>query len=531
MKSLRGLLPQCRFINLYGSTEVAADATGYRCGGESDEEHAIVIGRPISNTRLYVLDEWLEPVPIGVSGELYIGGLGLARGYLNRAGLTAQRFIANPFGEAQRLYRSGDLVRYRADGNLEFIGRRDDQVKVRGYRIELGEVESALLSHAGVSQAVVVARQEETGEKRLVGYYVASAAALEVKQLRSHLKQRLPEHMVPGGWEQLQALPLSANGKIDRKALPAPEGRPQTGEYLEPRTELERVLAGIWAEVLCVEQVGIEDNFFELGGHSLLAMRVVAQAREVLQIELAVRALFESPTISVLAQHVEALRRGGGWVLPTLAVQERPRFLPLSHAQERLWFLEQLGLVGSAYNVPTVLCMRGVLDLPALQLSVEELIRRHESLRTRFENREGQAVQIIDEAGGFRLLQVDVSGLADEPRPEQVRRLVQEEAERRFDLAQGPLFRVSLLKLGAEEHVLLLTLHHIISDGWSQGVMLRELSVLYGAFSQGLPSPLTPLPIQYADYALWQRGWLQGEVLEEQVRYWKERLAGAAPRS
>ena len=251
--------------------------------------------------------------------------------------------------------------------------------------------------------------------------------------------------------------------------------------------------------------------------------------RESFAVEVELRAVFEAPTLAGLAQRVEELCGRSGGSLRDLVRGERPERVPLSHAQERLWFLEQLGLVGTAYSVPLALRLQGFLDIPAMDLSLGELVRRHESLRTRFENREGQAVQIIDEAGGFRLLQVDVSGLADEPRAEQVRRLVQEEAERRFDLAQGPLFRVSLLKLGAEEHVLLLTLHHIISDGWSQGVMLRELSVLYGAFSQGLPSPLTPLPIQYADYALWQRGWLQGEVLEAQVRYWKERLAGAAP--
>ena len=294
--------PRLRLINEYGPTETVVGCAVYEVNGTL-REGGIPIGRPISNTRLYVLDEWLEQVPIGVSGELYIGGLGLARGYLKRAGLTAQRFIANPFGEAERLYRSGDLVRYRADGNLEFIGRRDDQVKVRGYRIELGEVESALLSHAGVSQAVVVARQEETGEKRLVGYVVGDDA-IDVLQMREHLKSKLPIYMVPGALVQLERMPLSANGKIDRKALPAPEGRPEVAQYVEPRSEVEQALAAIWREVLRLDRVGIHDDFFELGGHSLLAMRVVAQVRESFAVEVELRAVFESPTISLLCNYI-----------------------------------------------------------------------------------------------------------------------------------------------------------------------------------------------------------------------------------
>jgi pristinamycin I synthase-3/4 len=411
---------------------------------------------------------------------------------------------------------------------LEFIGRRDSQVKVRGYRIELEEIASALLSHVAVEQAVVVTRENEPGDLRLVGYIVAKEPEIDLSVLRRHLEDRLPDYMVPAAIVVLEAMPLTSSGKIDRRSLPAPELRPDLETFVAPRTEVEQILASIWREVLRLDRVGVDDNFFELGGHSLTATRVVARVRETLHVELSLRELFEATTLRLLAERVEALRRqASGALLPTLTERQRPSLLPLSHAQERLWFLEQLGLVGSAYNIPLALKLEGPLDGGALESSLREIIRRHETLRTRFELREGQPIQVIEAPGVFRLERVDLRELPDQQRELEQSRRIQQEVERRFDLAVGPLVRACVLQLSDTEHVLLVTVHHIVSDGWSRGVLVRELSTLYQAFSRGLPSPLLELPIQYADYALWQRSWLTGDVLDRQLTYWKSRLAGA----
>jgi amino acid adenylation domain-containing protein len=524
---LRQAMPGCRFINLYGSTEVHADATCHVVEGDSD---SVPIGRPIANTRVYVLDQGLEPTPIGVAGELYIAGDGLARGYLNRPGLTAERFMACPFGTAgSRMYRTGDLARWRADGELEFLGRIDHQVKIRGHRIELGEVEAALLGHPGVAQAVAIVREDEPGDKRLVAYVVAAGdEAPDVGGLRAHLKQSLPDYMIPQAIVGLEALPLTPNGKIDRKALPVPEGRPEGLDYVAPRTPVEETLAGIWAEVLKIDRVGVHDNFFELGGHSLLATRVTALVRERLGVELPIRDLFRTPGLGELAGQVEdLLREGAGLSLPALTAQARPERIPLSFAQERLWFLDQLGLVGSAYNMPLALRLEGALDVAALEGALAHLVERHESLRTRFVAIDGDPAQVIDPPGGFRLERTDLSGLEEAERREQARALQQAQADHIFDLAKGPLFRCGLINLGPEGHLLLMTMHHIVSDGWSMNVLTRELGALYEAFAAGRGSPLGALAVQYADYALWQRGWLEGEELERQLGYWRERLSGA----
>jgi acyl carrier protein len=490
----------------------------------------VPIGRPIANTRVYVLDQGLEPTPIGVAGELYIAGDGLARGYLNRPGLTAERFMACPFGTAgSRMYRTGDLARWRADGELEFLGRIDHQVKIRGHRIELGEVEAALLGHPGVAQAVAIVREDEPGDKRLVAYVVAAGdEAPDVGGLRAHLKQSLPDYMIPQAIVGLEALPLTPNGKIDRKALPVPEGRPEGLDYVAPRTPVEETLAGIWAEVLKIDRVGVHDNFFELGGHSLLATRVTALVRERLGVELPIRDLFRTPGLGELAGQVEdLLREGAGLSLPALTAQARPERIPLSFAQERLWFLDQLGLVGSAYNMPLALRLEGALDVAALEGALAHLVERHESLRTRFVAIDGDPAQVIDPPGGFRLERTDLSGLEEAERREQARALQQAQADHIFDLAKGPLFRCGLINLGPEGHLLLMTMHHIVSDGWSMNVLTRELGALYEAFAAGRGSPLGALAVQYADYALWQRGWLEGEELERQLGYWRERLSGA----
>jgi amino acid adenylation domain-containing protein len=920
-----------RFINAYGPTETTVCATSGIYDGES-ECLTVPIGRPISNTQIYVLDDDLGPVPIGVPGELYIGGAGLARGYLGRAGLTGERFVPSPFGEGERLYRTGDLARWRSDGELEYLGRVDHQVKVRGYRIELGEIEAALVEHSDIRQAVVVAREDEAGDKRLVAYVVRdpgdsgedgtstrdwedlynetygpgegpsfvgwnssytgaaipenemeewlactverisglkpdrvleigcgtglllqhlaprcqvyrgfdiSAAAIErlkrwletqpgaqhvelshrqaidlgrvercsfdtvilnsvvqyfpnvdylltvlkgavelissggrlfvgdirhfgllsvfhtsvklaqpsprvnLKHLKSRIKnaivrekelvidpafflalqgylprvcsvevllkrghsdneltryrydvvlhigerppmvareiinwqlgessivgleryltenrpatvcitnipnrrlekdlagahlletmqehseveelrralleipivsedpemfwkmaeaheyeaqvswtvgsgegcfdvlfkdrtrvvtaftpqgrmhtssqrswhvytnnpanalrrhlapalrdmlqQRLPEYMVPSAYVELEALPLTPNGKVDRRALPAPDDEAVIhGEYEAPRTPTEEVLAGIWAEVLQLDRVGVHDNFFELGGHSLLAMRMVARIRDGMKVELPLRALFEAPSVGELAGRIEAAQREGlGLVTPPLVVRTRPAELPLSHAQERLWVLEQIGGLGSAYNIPAVVRLRGGLDVAALERSFATIVERHEALRTRFAVVDGAPVQVIDPPGLSGLEVEDLSGLAEGDRAAAARDRAEVLTQQPFDLERDPLLRAHLLRLSTEEHIAVVVMHHIVSDGWSMGVLIREVGALYAAYVEGRPSPLPALPIQYAEYALWQRGWLAGEVLEKQVSYWREHLNGA----
>ena len=512
--------------NLYGPTETTIWSTTSQLG----QNGTVNIGRPIWNTQVYVLDGRLDSVPVGVAGELYIGGVGLARGYLRRAGLTAERFVASPFGDGDRLYRTGDLVRYLADGNLECLGRIDHQVKIRGVRIELGEVEASLRSCPGVGQAVVVAREDAPGEKRLVAYVVGSAGGTPASfDLRAHVKGSLPVYMVPSAFVALDKLPLTPNGKIDRQALPPPEADAVVrGEYVAPRTPVEEVLAGIWSEVLRVERVGIDDNFFELGGHSLLGMRVVAGMREALAVELPLRALFEAPTVCDLAGRVEDMRRAGvGLTAPTLVVQARGADLPLSYAQERLWLLEALEVAGAAYNIVGVARLSGALDASALERSFATVVERHESLRTRFGIVGASPFQVIDPAGSFELAIEELSELPESERETAVREREHALTQQPFDLALGPLFRVHLLRLSAEEHVVVVVMHHIVSDGWSMGILIRELGALYAAFSQGRASPLPEPAIQYADYVLWQRNWLQGDVLARQVGYWKDRLSGA----
>jgi amino acid adenylation domain-containing protein len=482
---------------------------------------------------VYVLDAELEPVPVGVVGELYVAGAGVARGYLGRGGLTAMQFVANPFGApGSRMYATGDRVRYRGDGNLEYRGRADQQVKIRGFRIEPGEVEAALLSYEGLQQAVVVAREDE-GEARLVGYVVAEAGAAMPSglELREHLKGRVPDYMIPSAWVVLDKLPLTTTGKVDRQRLPAPEmGDPL--RYAAPRTPTEEVLAQVWAEVVKLDQVGVEEDFFELGGHSLLATQVITRVRESFGVELPLRILFEgSVTVRGVAEQIEqAQRQEQGLVLPPL----RPRTLPsdepvpLSFAQERLWILEQLQPLGPTYNETMRLRLHGPLNLNALERSLTELVRRHETLRTRIDvTPAGAPVQRIDPPRSFQLCMLDLPTVKREEREHIADEFLHREASRPFDLSRE-LFRTALVTLNADEHVLLVTIHHIGSDVWSLlGVVQFELSKLYEAYSQGRESPLAELEVQYADYALWQRQWLQGELLQQQMEYWRAKLANA----
>ncbi|MFA6231852.1 MAG: amino acid adenylation domain-containing protein [Rhodanobacter sp.] len=519
--------PQTRLVNHYGPTETVVGCAVHEISTGTAREGVIPIGRPIANVRLYILDGQLQPMPIGVVGELFIGGAGVARGYLNRPGLTAERFVADPFGDGGRLYRTGDRVRYLADGNIEFLGRADHQVKIRGYRIEPGEIEAVLLARPGVKQAVVITRPGASGEQKLAGYVVSEASvSLRTEELREHLRRVLPEYMVPASLMRLETLPLTVNGKLDRKALPEP---PATAlkDHAAPRTAMQDNLAAIWAPLLGIEQVSADDDFFDLGGHSLLATRVVAQVRELLQIELPLRVLFEAPTLAEFAERIETLRREQrGVSLPPLLPQMRQAKIPLSFAQERLWFLERLGLVGAAYVAPMALRLQGALNWDALERSFTDLRQRHESLRTRFDSEDGLPFQIIDAAGHFSLPMEDLSTLPQAQREDWVQRRMREETQRPFDLSSDAPLRAVVLKVSEQEHVLLLTLHHIASDGWSRGVLVRELSALYASHSQELPVVLPALPVQYADYAIWQRGWLRGEVLQRQLQYWRAQLNG-----
>ncbi|MBN8226492.1 amino acid adenylation domain-containing protein [Corallococcus macrosporus] len=515
-----------KLYNLYGPSEDTTYSTASRVGRDEVPN----IGRPLTNTRAYVLDANLQPVPIGVAGELYLAGEGQARGYLSRPELTAERFVPELHGPSgSRMYRTGDRVRYRADGVLEYLGRVDFQVKVRGFRIELGEVESALRQHAAVKDAVVVAKGE--GEERRLVAYVApkSGASVETKALKTDLRQRLPEYMVPGTVVVLDALPLNANGKVDRKALPEPEAPTSGGTYEAPRTETEARLAAIWAQVLRVPRVGVRDDFFALGGHSLLATQVVSRVRTETGAELPLRALFEAPSVESLAARVEAALLDRQAVpRPPLVAVARTGPLPLSFAQQRLWFLDRLQPGSVHYNIPAALRLDGPLDTEALVRGLRELVHRHEALRTTFHAREdGEPVQHPHAQAELTVSRVDLRSLPAADQDAEVRRLALEEALRPFDLTRAPLMRSSLLRLSEQRHVLLVTLHHIVSDGWSNRVLVEELGALYAAFSRGQPSSLPPLALQYADFAAWQRDWLKGEVLEQQVGWWKRQLAGA----
>ncbi|RKG76773.1 amino acid adenylation domain-containing protein, partial [Corallococcus exercitus] len=520
-------VPRPRVFNVYGPTECTVDATA--CA--FDASPTPTIGRPLPNVRVYVLDRTLRPVPVGVAGELFIGGEGVARGYLNRPELTADRFIPDAFSSTPgaRLYRTGDVVRWRADGMLDYLGRADFQVKVRGFRIELGEIEAALLKHPQVHAAVVLAREDVPGDKRLVAYVVppeGTDPAPTPEALKDWLKQFLPEHMRPSAFLVLEALPLNTNGKVDRKALPAPMGSELAARYVAPQTPTEERLAPLFEQVLHVERVGIHDDFFALGGHSLLATQLVSRVRSAFRRELPLRALFEAPTVAALARRIDA----EGTTAPSVPLRRaatRGASEPLSFAQQRLWLLDQLQPGDASYNLPTALQLSGHLDIEALRRAFESLVQRHEALRTTFHEHQGQPTQTVHAPAGWTLPLVDLSSLPDARRKEESRRLADEEARRPFDLARGPLLRSTLVRLEENEHLLLVTMHHIVSDGWSMGVLVREMVAFYEAFTTGGTPALSPLPVQYADFATWQRNWLQGEVLDAQLGYWKKQLSGA----
>jgi amino acid adenylation domain-containing protein len=529
--------PGCKLIHAYGPTENTTFSSCYPLESVTQLGDTVSIGRPISNTQIYLLDEHYQVVPVGGVGELYIGGDGLARGYLNQAELTAERFVPDAVSGAvgARLYRTGDRVRYLADGLLDFLGRVDHQVKLRGFRIELGEIESILNQHPAVREAVVVTRTDQQGDRRLVAYVVVTGEHAPEQStardiFRAYLAEQLPDYMVPSAFVLLEQLPLTPNGKVDRRALPAPVSTHSmlSDAYRAPSTPTEEMLATIWSQVLGIEEIGVDDNFFALGGHSLLATQVMSRVSQAFQIEVPLRILFERGTIGALAEAIEtrsaqAVTVAGRPIVP----RKRGDATPLSFAQQRLWFIDQLEPNNSFYNVPAAVRLSGELDVHALERTVTEIVRRHEVLRTTFASVNGEPVQVIAEPSPVELTIVDLQDVAAEERETTARRLAVEEAQRPFDLSRGPLWRSTLLRLSEREHALLMTMHHIVSDGWSMGVLIREMATLYEAYSRGEESPLPDLSVQYADFAAWQREWLQGEVLEHQLGYWREQLSGA----
>jgi amino acid adenylation domain-containing protein len=567
-----------RLLNGYGPTESTTFATWHLVRQVAEGASTIPIGRPLSNTTIYILDVRMRPVPVGVAGELYIGGDGLALGYLNRPDLTAECFVPNPWESgvrvqgsgvttsdprtptpdpSSRLYKTGDLARYMVDGSAEFLGRLNQQVKLRGFRIELGEIAVVLAQHPAVREAVVLLREDAPGDARLVAYVVMTTDERRttkdteqrdpalgpgpwsgITDLRMFLSEKLPAYMVPTAFVALDALPITPNGKLNRRALPLPAFTELEDSYVAPRTPVERALVDIWTHVLRIEQeddlppIGIHDNFFVLGGHSLLATRIMSRVRDTLEVDLPLRCLFEAPTVAGLAAAVAQ----SGQTAPSSAaalVQPTARDVPapLSFAQQRLWFLHQMAPDNPFYNMAMALRISGPLEQAALERSLGALVQRHEILRTAFAIVDGAPVQIIAPAAAYCDISIPVRDLAAQPpdeRQAQVITLARQEARRPFDLTSGHLLRAELLRLGDAEHVLLLTMHHIIADGWSLGVLFRELASHYAAFISGQSAQLSALPLQYADFARWQRQWLQGEVLGSQLEYWKHQLAGAS---
>ncbi len=595
-------LPDSTLLNLYGSSEVSADVTCYSFTPQNSLTTSVSIGRVIANTQIYILDSNRQPVPIGVPGEIYVGGEQLARGYLNNPELTIEKFIPNPFSDFElgntqenlesseiielqnksnnlkskiqnpkwnRLYKTGDLARYLPDGNIEFLGRIDHQVKVRGFRIELGEIEAVISQHPAVQETVVVVSADEADSQRLVAYIAPhSEQTLRITELRHFLESKLPNYMQPTAFVMLETLPLTPNGKVDRQALSSVEATQllSASDFIAPSTPIEEILAGIWTEVLGIEKIGIHDNFFELGGHSLIATRVISQIRQVFQVELPLRRLFEEPTVAGLAKDIDkSIKTGLGVESTNIERISRSQQLPLSFAQQRLWFLTQLEPNSPFYNIPAAVRLEGQLNLQALQQSFNEILRRHEALRTNFHTIEGQPLALISPVTSLELPIFDISELSANQRETQVQQLISAEAQQPFDLNSDLLLRVKLLRLSEQEHIVLLTMHHIASDGWSTGILVHELATLYQAFcdrpsggccgyevttaaapppaqnledfapppgarSSRQPSPLTELPIQYVDFAAWQRQWLQGEVLQSQISYWRKQLEDAPHR-
>jgi len=514
------LNPHITLHNLYGPSETHVVTASWFPGGSALPQR-IPIGKPIDNTTIYILDKFHQPVPVMVQGEVFIGGDNLARGYLKNEALSSKKFIPHFFNEGEWLYTAGDIGRWLPDGNIEYLGRIDDQVKIRGYRIELGEIENLLKECALVQQAVVLAKDDDNGNKRLVGYVVAEGE-FDKELIADYLKKSLPDYMVPSLWVEIKSLPLTPNGKVDKRALPDPDlSQLSLKEFVAPRNTTEATLAAIWQQLLGIEKVGVNNNFFALGGHSLLATRTVSLIRKQLEVELAIKDLFIHPTVASLAAHIASQNKG--LLLPEITVQSRPQNIPLSFSQERLWFFDKLE--GSLpYHLPAVLRLRGNLNREALSFALQQIINRHEILRTVIREEDGQGFQLIMETDGWQLNLED--GSAYNEQPANLKKYIQQLINQPFDLSADHMLRAHLVKLNEADHMLVVTMHHIASDGWSVSVLVKEVVELYSATIEKRDWVLVPLEIQYADYAIWQRNHLQGAMLEKKLGYWKENLQG-----
>ncbi|KAG0195838.1 hypothetical protein BGX28_000534, partial [Mortierella sp. GBA30] len=528
-RKLQKLVPNGAIINEYGPTEATVAATSWTYSEDSWPD-ITPIGRPLANKTIYLLDENRYTVPLGATGEIYIGGVGVARGYLNRPDLTANTFLPDPFSDndGARMYRTGDLAKYLPDGNLIYLGRNDLQVKIRGFRIELGEIEAHLGDHISVSKAAVVTFGEGNS-KRLIAYvvfkHIDHDELKSVTILRSHLATRLPEYMIPAAFVRLNEVPLASSGKLDRRALPIPGDEDFARQTFEPpKGQIEIALASIWSDLLCVERVGRHDNFFALGGHSLLAVRVMNRIT-TLGVNIPLSSLFSSSTLSAFAAVIGGNLTHGQDNMPNVVPVSRDRMLPLSFAQQRLWFLAQLEGVGDTYHIPVAVRLHGEFKITVWQQALDELYARHEALRSVFVNIDGLPQVKIRKANGVPLGYYDLHGATEIGM--QLKYIAEKEAFSFFSLEQGPLIRAAVIHLADIEHILVITMHHIVSDGWSSGIMLSELSQLYTAYCKEEPSPLTPLAIQYPDYAAWQRQWLSGERIQTQSEYWRTALSDA----
>ena len=515
-----------RLVNLYGPTETTLIKLFHFVDVSDKDRRSVPIGKPIPGAAAAIIDEHGHACKPGEVGEILIRTPYRAHGYYNEPEKTAEVFVPNPFGNDPRdiVYRTGDYGRLLADGNFEFVGRKDHQVKIRGVRIELTEIENVLRAHESVTDVAVIDREDAVGNKYLCAYVVLDAE-VEPGVLRQHLAKSLPEFMMPSAIIELSSLPRTVNGKLDRKSLPAPST--QQAAYVAPRTEIEEVVAGIWANVLWVDQVGVFDNFFDLGGHSLLATLVISRVSSALNAEVPLRQLFEGPTVAQLCAAVEAARRNGSAPVSHIQPVPRTKALPLSFAQQRLWFLDQLESGSPFYNVPAAVRLSGALNVNALQRALDEVVCRQESLRVSFPTLNNEPVQFIAPTLELPLDLIDISELPESEQEGLVASYAKEWMSLPFDLGGGPLARVRLLRLGEADHVLLFCMHHIIGDVWSMNVLVSEWAKLYDAFSRGESSPLEPLPFQYVDYTVWQREWLRGDVLEKQLDYWRRQLAGA----
>ncbi|MGZ5444484.1 MAG: amino acid adenylation domain-containing protein, partial [Thermoanaerobaculia bacterium] len=523
--------PHAALHNLYGPTEAAIDVTAFDCSRLTTP--FVPIGTPIDNIQIHILDSHNQPQPIGVPGELHIAGVGLARGYLNRPELTDEKFVPNPFVPGARMYKTGDLACWMDDGNIQYLGRIDTQVKIRGLRVEIGEIEARLNEHPGVRDSAVIAHGDGA-DKRLIAFYRAhETTAEELVQLpndglRAHLSRTLPDYMVPAAFVSVATIPLSSNGKVDRRALARMDVTPvPASAYVAPRDATERQLVEIWAEVLNLpaESIGVDDNFFELGGHSLRAAQLIAKMRSRLNVEVPLKAFFDGGSV---AQMTSFIRTAETSDTPAITLIDRSRFesLPLSYAQERLWFIHQLEPESPGYNLPGAVGIRGALDVDLMEKAFNLIIERHENLRTVFPSVGGKAHQRILDRVDFRLERIDLSDRTEAGAREEARRLCRIDAAAPFDLAHGPLIRGRVIRLADDEHILMLNMHHIVSDGWSIGVLIQELRIAMDAFRAGRSPELPPLPIQYVDYSIWQRQWLEAGTLQTQLAYWQKKLAG-----